>query len=213
MIDTKLILLDGLPGSGKTTTSQKVYDRIDNKNKFLFQEYINSHPINEWEIEDINEWGIKTLDNWKKLSDKIFSEDHLYVMEYVLFQNTIAEMLLKGCNKNQISNLCLEIQNIIMQLSPVLILYSSENTNVFLKGTYDLRKGNWQKKIDSFIDNTEYGRSNNLRGLEGYLSFSNEYVSIRDDIYSSLEIRKIEIDVTDRNWDKIEQSTYSFLGI
>ncbi|MDA3887065.1 MAG: hypothetical protein PF638_15875, partial [Candidatus Delongbacteria bacterium] len=68
-------------------------------------------------------------------------------------------------------------------------------------------------KIDHFIDNTPYGKHNGLTGLNGYLAFSCEYVKIRDEIFDSLDIKRISINVSNRNWNKIEEQTYKFLNI
>nr|MDA3887159.1 hypothetical protein [Candidatus Delongbacteria bacterium] len=112
MIDTKLILLEGLPGSGKTTTSLKIFEKIDSDNKTLIQEFTKPHPIKEDGIIDNDECAVKTLENWQKLCDKIITENHLYIMEFALFQNTICVMLLKNCSTDQITDICYKIQNI-----------------------------------------------------------------------------------------------------
>ena len=102
MINTKLILLEGPPGSGKTTMSKKLFDRINVKNKYLVQESSDPHPIAEHGIyEDIDIWQVKTLQNWEKLFAEIDSDQKLYIMEFAWFQNTIGIMLLNNCSRNQ----------------------------------------------------------------------------------------------------------------
>jgi Cdc6-like AAA superfamily ATPase len=195
MINTKLILLEGLPGSGKTTIAKKIFERITYDNKYLVQEFFNPHPINEEGIKDIKLWTIKTLENWRKLSNKIISERPLYVIEYALLQNTISEMLEKD------------------SALPVLILFTADNTETFLRETYSRRSDGWKMKITNLIDGTDYGKNNNLKGLNGYLAFSNDFVKIRDEIIKTLDINSISIDVTERKWDSIEEQVYNFLKI
>jgi tRNA uridine 5-carbamoylmethylation protein Kti12 len=213
MINTKLILLEGLPGSGKSTISKKLYDRITVNNKHLVQESSKFHPISENDIADIDVWKVKTLRNWEKLCLEIDSQQMLYVMEFVLFQNTIVQMLLKNCDRNQIGEFCHKIENIIKNLSPVLVLYTANNPATFLGETYQLRGDEWKKVIDHLIDDTPYGKKRNLIGYDGFMYFFDEYVSITNAIYDEFEIARICIDVTKREWLKVEKQTYEFLQI
>jgi tRNA uridine 5-carbamoylmethylation protein Kti12 len=212
MIITKLILLEGLPGSGKTTMAKKLFDRIDVKNKQLVQES-SDHTIAERGIADIDIWQVKTARNWERLSAEIDSQQKLYVMEFVWFQNTIAEMLLKNCHRNQIVGFCRRVENIIKDIPPVLILYTANDAETFLRETYELRGDVWKEQIDSLIDDTPYGRKRDLTGFDGFMEFFNEYVSIVNAIYDELQIDRISIDVTKREWPKVEKLTYEFLEI
>ena len=213
MMNNKLIILEGLPGSGKTTTSRKIFEKIESTNKTLIQEFTNPHPIKEDNITNIDEWTIKTLENWQKFSEKIIAGNKIYIMEFALFQNTICEMLLKNCSKNQIIDIMNKIQNIIKPVLPALILFKVDDTNTFLEQTYKLRSDKWKNKIKTFIDNTEYGKQNCLTGVNGWLDFSSDYVKIRDEIFDKLDIKRISINVTDRNWNEVEEQTCKFLEI
>lgn len=213
MINSKLVLLEGLPGSGKTTMSKKLFDRINVDNKHLVQESSNFHPISENDIADIGVWQVKTLQNWEKLCVDIYSQQVLYVMEFALFQNTIGQMLLKNCDRNQIGKFCCQIENTIKDISPVLILYTANNAVTFLRETYELRGDEWKKVINHLIDDTPYGKKRNLMGFDGFIDFFDEYVSIMNAIYDKLEMDRICIDVTRREWPKVEKRTYEFLQI
>jgi hypothetical protein len=193
--------------------SRKLFDRINVNNKHLVQESSSFHPISENDIADIGVWQVKTLRNWEKLCVEIDSQQILYVMEFVLFQNTIVQMLLKNCDRNQIGEFCRKIENTIKDISPVLILYTANNAATFLRETYELRGDEWKNIIDHLIDDTPYGKKRNLMGFDGFMDFFDEYVSITNAIYDELEIDRICIDVTKREWPKVEKRTYEFLQI
>ena len=117
--------------------SKKLFDRINVKNKYLVQESSDPHPIAEHGIhDDIDIWQVKTLRNWEKLFAEIDSDQKLYIMEFAWFQNTIGIMLLKNCSANQIVEFCRKIENAIKDISPVLILYTANNAETFLRETY-----------------------------------------------------------------------------
>ena len=214
MINTKLILLEGLPGSGKTTMSKKLFNRINVKNKCLVLESTLPHPIAEYDfVDDIDIWQVKTLQNWKKISAEIDSDQNLWIMEFAWFQNTIGLMLLNNCCRNQIVEFCRKIEHTIKYLSPVLILYTANNAATFVKETYELRDDGWSEKMDSLIENWPYGKKRNLTGFDGFVDFYNEYLSIANALYDELEIDCISIDVTKREWPKVEKLTYEFLQI
>lgn len=214
MIDTKLILLEGPPGSGKSTTSIKIFDWLNIDNKLLFQEYSEPHPIAERSLYyDIDAWQEKTVHNWAKLSSDINTKDTLYIMESAFFQNTINGMLLSNCRRSDIINVCLKIGNIIMDISPVLIFSTATNATTFVRETYELRDSSWKNNVDHLIDHLPYGIHNKLTGFDGFLAFYDEYISIANVIYDQLEMNKTRIDVTKREWPKIEKLTREFLMI
>jgi len=215
MINTKLILLEGPPGSGKTTISKKLFERINVKNKDLFQESAEPHPIAENDIaDDMDIWPVKTLSNWEKLSADLEANQKLVIMEFAWFQNTIGMMLINDCGRHRIMALCRQIEQTIKAISPVLILYTADNDIAFLKETYELRRDEgWPEDIDGLIEKWPYGQQRNLKGFAGFSDFYQEYVSIMQTLYAELEIERITIDVTQREWPKVENLTYEYLQI
>lgn len=214
MIDTKLVLIEGPPGCGKSTMSKKIFDWLSIDDKHLVQEHSEYHPIAERNLYyDINVWQEKTLHNWEKLSAEIHTKDALYIMESSWFQNTINAMLLSNCSRTDIIKICLKIANTIMDNSPVMILYTATNARTFVKETYELRDSSWKDNVDHLIDHLPYGVHKKLKGFDGFLAFYDEYISIANFVYDRLEMDKIRIDVTQREWPKIEKLTQEFLKI
>ena len=214
MIKTQLILLEGPPGSGKTTISKKLFDRINVKNKCLVQESSLPHPIAENDlINDMDLWQVKTLRNWEKLVAEIDSGQKLGIMEFAWFQNTIGTMLLVNCCRNRIVEFCREIERAIQDISPVLILYTASNAATFVRETYELRDDGWSEQMDGLIEKWPYGKKRNLTGFNGFVEFYNEYRAITKAVYDGLEIEHVSIDVTKREWPNIEQRTYEYLQI
>jgi len=214
MIDTRLVLLEGPPGSGKTTMSKKLFDRISVSNKCLVQESTHPHPIAENDfVDDMDVWQVRTLRNLKELFAETDSDQKLWIMEFAWFQNTIGLMLLNDCRRDQIMEVCREIEHTIKYLSPVLIRYTANNAATFVRETYDLRDDGWSEKMDGLIENWQYGKKRNLTGFDGFLDFYGEYLSIANALYDELEIDRISIDVAKRDWPEVEKQTYEFLQV
>jgi hypothetical protein len=94
-----------------------------------------------------------------------------------------------------------------------MILYTATNAKTFVRETYEFRGNSWKDNVDHVIDHSPYGEHRELKGFDGFLTFYDEYISIANFVYDQLEMDKIRIDVTRREWPKIEKLTQEFLKL
>ena len=99
MKHSKLILISGMSGAGKSTASQqlaKQYERNSIEQLWLHEEIAN-HPIREGEFEigdRLTEEGMAQniadmYERWTRLVDEIDKSSRVYIMEGCLYQNIV----------------------------------------------------------------------------------------------------------------------------
>ena len=104
MLDTHLILIDGVAGIGKTTLSQKLHQIINDiyGNAILYNEFKKHHPIHEWEETDLHIWQHQTIENCKNLGYKLLQTSSTVILGNSLFQGTVGDLIDRNDNRKLI---------------------------------------------------------------------------------------------------------------
>ncbi|MCP4706762.1 MAG: hypothetical protein GY865_19365 [candidate division Zixibacteria bacterium] len=215
MIDTKLILIEGMAGSGKSTTGQKLLDvhSINNIRPEFYHEFSNNHPIINYSEPDINHWINQTIQRWSNFVDNILKENKIVILDAALFQCTIGELLEKGAKEIEIYKYAYQILDIIKPLNPTLIYFYQDDIVSSLHKVYESRSQKWQNKICTFLDDTAFGKNNNQTDYELYLKFNKVLRKITDEIFEQTTISKIAIENSEPSWPDIYKKLNEFLQI
>jgi hypothetical protein len=215
VIETSLILIDGIAGTGKTTLSRNLGRTIDRGpgNAIVYEEFTRPHPIHEWEIPDLETWERKTTENWRTLSRELSRAHSLGIVESSLFQGTVGELLERDVEEGVILDYALRVPSLVRASSPVLIYLAPDEVRVHIERTYAQRAGRWQAKIDGFAQNTAWGRARRLSGLEGYIAFLETLKRLSDSLFEDYEMRKLRVDISHCGRDRAERLVRSFLDL
>ena len=213
MIDSKLILIEGMAGSGKSTTGQKVLDELSKRGfkAEFYHEFSREHPIIDYSETDKRLWITQTIERWKKLTDKIFNGDKIIILDAAYFQCTIGELLERDADQEEINKYAFRISDVIEPVNPVLIYFYQHDIESTLESIYASRNEKWQNKVCTFLDNTEFGRNNSQTGYELYLEFNKVLRRLTDKIYEQAQINKLAIENSDPNWPSIYEKIFNFL--
>ena len=215
MINTKLILIEGMAGSGKSTAGQKLLDLLLEKEfkAEFYHEFSDKHPVIDYTKSDINSWISETIQRWKELVDNISKEKKIIILDAAFFQCTVGELLERGAGEKEINDYAFEILDIIKPANPVLIYFYQNNIVSSLKRVYEGRNQKWQNKVCTFLNNTAFGQSNIQTGYELYLQFNKDLRKITDDIFKQVKINKLAIENSKPDWPVIGKKIFQFLQI
>jgi len=215
MIDSNLILIEGMAGSGKSTTGQNLFELLTGKKTktIFYHEFINNHPIIDYGEPDMFCWIDQTIRRWENLVTEIHNQNNITIMDAAFFQCTLGELLERGAKEIEIYKYALEILDIITPVHPALIYFFQNDIVSSLKNVYTSRSQKWQNKVCTFLDDTKFGQHNNQSGYELYLIFNKVLRQITDDIFEQATIKKIAIENSEPNWSTINRTINNFLQI
>ena len=214
MTESRLILVEGIAGSGKSTVGQYLATILckENISAHFIHEFDRGHPIREAYLGDISGFIEKIVTRWR-----IFVNEHdatgITIFDGVLSQLFIAELVLMNAEEETIVDSIHMIVDVIRVLKPHVIHLYQEDIRASILKAYNNRNEVWQKKIDGFIERTTYGKSRNLVGLPGYVSFNQMYGRLLRRIMSDLDLACVSIETTQGEWQAYYKQISEFLTI
>ena len=215
MIDTNLILIDGIAGTGKTTISRKLFEIIQglHGNAVIYHEFTEPHPIHKWEVDDYLTWERKTIENWESLANELARNDSVGILESSLLQGTIGLLHERDIDEDTICEHARRVPSFLRDASPVLIYLVLDDIPSHIERTYAQRSERWRTKIDGFVQETAFGLARGLSGLDGYVVFLSALRRVSDRLFNMYEMPKLTVNVSSYAWADIENQIFSFLGI
>ncbi len=223
MRDSKLVMITGMSGTGKSSTSQqlaKQYELNGIACRWIHEE-IENHPIRkegEFAIDRLDtEEGMEKnvtemLSRWKSLADEIASSNRVYIMEGCFYQSIIRYLFASCYTEDQIKAYHREVLEILKPLRPTLVfLYRSQVKESFQQA-FEVRGEQWKKIILNWQDEGYFkyhpytSEASIYKMYEHYQRLSNEHFEEYPD-------NKIKLNTADGHWQKHLQELSQYLGL
>lgn len=170
---TNLIIVEGLPGSGKSTTAAMIADELEKKGRKVVcvDEGVQDHPADyaDYDFPDFQTERMKILDKWRSFTSKS-DKNTIYVFNCIFLQNPMCETMMRfGMDETASRNYISEIAEIIKPLHPVILYIDRPNVKQTIDHVLDERGHDWLNAVINYHTTQGFGKENNLSGYEGYI--------------------------------------------
>ncbi len=203
----KLILIGGMSTTGKSTTSQYIYNQLQLNNipSIWLHEECSNHPIRqgEFELGDLHtQEGLRAnlnemLRRWKNLSDMVYTSEKVYVMEGCLFQ-MITRYLMNSCiTKDELFEFYDTIMNYFAKLNPFIVRLYRPNPQKSYEAAYKVRGERWA----NYILSEEHLRACGFGNADEQYEAEKEYQQTSHEICVRMKNDVLEIDTTGEKWN------------
>ena len=169
----RLIIVEGLPASGKSTRAKKIADslRKEGKKVCCVDEGEKNHPADypDYAWEDFNTERKAILEKWKSFVENI-DEDTVYVFNCIFLQNPMCESMMRfGMEEKESCVYICEIADVIRELNPLIIYLQQDNEEMALKHIINERGNDWLNAVIEYHTKQGYGKKQGLSGFNGYI--------------------------------------------
>ena len=222
MVNTKLIFVSGISGSGKSTTAHYI-SRQMKKNGIKvkwFHEHEFGHPLKiivQKENESYPDFHKRRIDAypkiWKDMVDKFKKGNCVYIIEGYLFQNIIDIMLEYHMPKKEIITHIQNIHSIAECLNPHVIYLHQKDVDKHTKTILKLRISDDDNFTYRTICACEEYYNNKYKGEESVVKYNQEMSEIAYELFKQLNFRKLLIETSQQNWDLYHNQILNFLDI
>src|SRR5262245_1118724 len=222
MIETWLILVEGLSGSGKSITGQHLslhLQKLGCRAEWVY-EHETPHPIYpQDQFHDALEKGGSlavfdaAVENWRQFAARMKLDRTTAIMDGALFQTAIGSILAMDAEPDAPLQHVAQVLDAIRQSNPVVIYYYQPDVRQAINRIRELRGDAYCDYCVAKLRNTHYGRSQSVLDMDGVVAFFELQRQVADRAFSNLDIAKLSIENSAGDWGTYRKRIADFLLI
>ena len=183
-----LILIEGLPGSGKSTMAELLCESAlrHGIRSSWHLEQAKDHPIRPPCIKSEKHEEVYPklcLNQWRKFVSENEDNNQTFIFEGTLFQSTVRFML-EGNQEELVLEYYKECQSILSNIPSKLIYLRPTNAAEHIDWTMNHRGEEWTSKVAEYLEKTPYCKGRQWKGENCMLSFWAVYAQLCDTLVS-----------------------------
>lgn len=172
-MQTNLIIVEGLPASGKSTTAAMIAEELQKNGRKVIcvDEGEQEHPADyaNYDFPNFRTERRAILDKWHSFVEKA-DRDIIYIFNCVYLQNPMCETMMRfGMNERDSKVYIQEITEIIKPLHPIIIYIDEPDIKSAIDSVLDERGTDWLNAVINYHVSQGYGKQKNLFGYDGYI--------------------------------------------
>lgn len=171
---TRLIMVEGLPGMGKSTTAAWIAKRLKARGEKVLcvDEGAGEHPADyaDYDFPDFETERRMILGKWRSFAAQA-DPDTVYVFNCLFLQNPMCETMMRfGMDWEDSRRYVAEIVEIVRPMKPVIVYLSEPDIRGIVDSVLEERGPEWLNGVIEYHTAQGYGKAKGLKGYEGYLA-------------------------------------------
>ncbi len=199
---SRLILIEGLPGSGKTSLAQWLCETLEARGTSAtwVPELQRDHPvIDKATMRTARDPGYadRCIARWQAFATRVQAVDspQVFILEACLFQGTIRFLVEYERAAREIDSYLPAVEQCLAPLRPHLVYLVQTDPGAYLRDEIVRRKGaDIVSRITTYSATTPYAVARGLEGTEALASLYASYRSVCDRLVARSSLPVLELD-------------------
>jgi tRNA uridine 5-carbamoylmethylation protein Kti12 len=214
MLKTKLILIEGLPGSGKTTTTVYLGQLLQGRGIacrwHLEEDQTHPIPCDDVQIKHLTE---KMVPRWQAFVEAAVRDPAVSIIESRLWQNTALFMYMSTYPAEDVVRYHQHVWQVLEPLAPVLLYLYQDNTDAALRRNYALRGEQWVEEMLQSTSTYAWFQSRGRADFDDWVRFFVEWGQVAECLYADWPYRKTRMLNPHDDWPAAYQQMAAFLQL
>jgi hypothetical protein len=215
-VNQQLVFVEGIPGSGKTTTATWLADQLRARGlpATAYLETDEPHPLHAfWTWGDGYREGEVVTEPYApakftdRLSDKaaafvqrLIAQGELAVVEAYPFQLAVRNHLRMGASRADIEHFYCRFQAVVSPAKPLLVFLEAHDLARTFQAAIRERGADFEQRLIGSITRSPFGRCRHFQGLDGVLVFYRECYALVEDFLRAWPFRVCRVNPTFSGW-------------
>src|SRR5713226_5304814 len=228
MRNTQFIFVEGIMGSGKTTTAWFLTEQMQ-RNRIAARFMLEGptidepehplrvatdlpHPNAAWRDVTVDEFIERSLRKWHAFAREARQSETVTVCDGLLFHGNMTDLLLMNAEPEVLRSYIGQVIECISDLDPVVIYFYHEDVARAIRAVCDARGGEWVTYQVNWKVASPYGVQRSLHGFDGLVQLYQDYRTLCDDIFAQLTMPKLAIR-NEGDWAMYYREILAFLQL
>jgi len=228
MRDTKLILIEGIPGSGKSSLAQFIahtlvhqgiacrwwYEEEKDHPLYVFHDQASlQHTIDALSDGRYREVMASALEKWKAFAQKLQSSETVVILDGCLFGYLTWSLFPLDIPTAEIQSYLSQVEQIIRPIHPCLVYLYQQDTAQALEKICKRRGDETRSRLIAQATLSTYGQRQGLQGFDGMVAYWKDFRTLIEAAFSRLDVPKLPLENSAGDWPAYEQTVLDFLDL
>jgi hypothetical protein len=217
---TRLILIEGMIGAGKTTTASWLEDWLSHRGEDARAhcEVAADHPIRTRAVDELRaatrdggragnagngttgEPGAYAASQWRALAGRCLRGRQTVILESTFLQNSVMPAFIDGAPADTVTALFTMIVRQMAPAEPFLVYLRPTDITAAITRTHHTRGQPWSGRNLAFVDNSPWARLRNVRGLGAVIALYQAWEAVVNPLYDQYPFGKLMLTDPQHDW-------------
>ena len=217
MAASRLILIEGMIGSGKTTTAGHLRDWLSGRGEDVraYDEGAAEHPIRTRRVDELmaapapGDPDVYSAGQWRQLAERCLRDGQTVILESVFLQNSVMPAFIDGAPAAAMTEFCAEIQRQAAPAEPFLVYLRPTDIAAAIARVHQARGEPWSSGNLAFVENSAWARRRNLRGRDAVVRLYQAWEPVVSQLYERYPFGKLMVPDPRHDWPAALQTIYA----